>query len=55
MKSSDKDLPPARPANDPDEATGLPGVATWPGVYFFVFASFILWVLLLLALTMSYS
>ncbi len=55
MKSPDADIPPAAPVEDRDEATGLPGLATWRGVYLFVFGSFILWVLLLLALTMSYS
>ncbi len=56
MKSSENDLTPAAaPAGQRDEATDLPGLPTWRGVYFFVFGSFILWVLLLLALTMSYS
>ena len=40
---------------DPDDVTGLPGLRTWRGVYLFVFGCFILWVLLLLALTMSFS
>jgi len=40
---------------DVDEVTGLPGLRTWRGVYLFVFGCFILWVLLLLALTVSYS
>jgi hypothetical protein len=43
------------PPDDRDEATGLPGLRTWRGVYLFVFGCFILWVLLLLALTVSYS
>jgi len=56
MKSSDGssssvDTPPA----DGDETTGLPGLRTWRGVYVLVLASFILWVVLLLVLTMSYS
>lgn len=38
-----------------DEITSLPGLRTWPRVYLFVFGCFVLWVLLLLALTMSYS
>ncbi len=38
-----------------DEITSLPGLRSWRGVYLFVFGCFILWVLLLLALTMSYS
>ena len=43
------------PSNNQDQLTGLPGLRTWRGVYLFVFGSFILWVLLLLALTMSFS
>ena len=38
-----------------DELTSLPGLRTWRSVYLFVFGCFILWVLLLLALTVSYS
>lgn len=38
-----------------DEATGLPGLRSWRHVYLFVFASFVMWVLLLLALTEFYS
>ncbi|MBU6411237.1 MAG: hypothetical protein KGJ60_05865 [Verrucomicrobiota bacterium] len=40
---------------DADERTGLPGLRTWSGVYLFVFGCFVLWVVLLLALTASYS
>ena len=43
------------PSDSREELTGLPGLRTWRGVYLFVFGSFILWVLLLLVLTMSYS
>ncbi len=32
-------------------ATGLPWPRTWPGVYLLVTGSFILWVVLLIALT----
>jgi len=35
--------------------TGLPLFRTWRGVYVFVFGCFILWVVLLLALTALYS
>jgi len=38
-----------------DELTGLPRLRTWRGVYVFVFGCFILWVVLLLALTVSFS
>ena len=38
-----------------DEATGLPLLRSWKGVYFFVFGSFLLWVALLLALTRFFS
>ena len=43
------------PSGNQDETTGLPLLHTWRSVYLFVFGSFILWVLLLLALTMSFS
>ena len=42
-------------SDDRDELTSLPGLHTWPRVYLFVFGCFILWVLLLLALTVHYS
>jgi hypothetical protein len=35
--------------------TGFPGLHTWRGVYIFVFSSFILWVVLLFALTRMFS
>jgi hypothetical protein len=43
------------PADNQDELTGLPGLRSWRHVYLFVFACFVLWVLLLLALTVLYS
>jgi len=43
------------PCDGQKEATGFPVMRTWRGVYVFVFGSFILWVLLLLALTAHYS
>ncbi|HLX94604.1 MAG TPA: hypothetical protein VKU37_02560 [Verrucomicrobiae bacterium] len=43
------------PPENRDELTSLPWLRTWRGVYLFVFGCFVLWVLLLLALTMSYS
>ncbi len=43
------------PSDGQDELTGLPGLRTWRGVYIFVFGCFVLWVVLLLALTVSFS
>lgn len=43
------------PSDGQDELTGLPGLRTWRDVYLFVFVCFALSVVLLLALTMSYS
>jgi hypothetical protein len=40
---------------DSDERTGLPGLRTWRAVYLFAFGCFVLWVVLLLALTVLYS
>jgi hypothetical protein len=51
--------PGAAPVTDasgrPDETTGLPGLRTWRAVYLVVFGCVILWVLLLLLLTVTYS
>ena len=56
MKSPEANIPPAyTPPDVGDEATGLPGLHTWRSVYVFVFACFVLSVLLLLALTVIYS
>jgi hypothetical protein len=38
-----------------DDATGLPGLSTWGGVYLFVFGVFVLWVVLLTSLSMIFS
>ena len=38
-----------------DKATGLPWFNTWPAVYIFVLVSFVIWVGLLLALTVTFS
>jgi hypothetical protein len=46
---------PNRPAGGPDEETGLPGLRSWRAVYGWVFASFLLWVGLLAALSEIYS
>ena len=37
------------------ELTGLPWPKTWKGAYFLVIGSFILWLLLLIALTESFA
>ena len=56
MKSSEaRNAPVDAPPDNRDELTGLPWLRTWRGVYLFVFGCFVLWVLLLLALTVSYS
>jgi hypothetical protein len=56
MKVSQDDIPSAEmPSGGREEPTGLPFFKTWRGVYFFVLGCFILWVLLLVALTASYS
>ena len=38
-----------------DDATGLPWPRTWPAVYVLVMGSFVLWVVLLYALTAMFS
>jgi hypothetical protein len=38
-----------------DDKTGLPGLPTWPRVYWLVAGSFILWVALLVTLTLTFS
>ena len=38
-----------------EEATRLPGFDTWRNVYWFVFGSFILWVVLLVVLSVIFS
>jgi hypothetical protein len=44
---------PTSPSSDND--TGLPLLPTWRAVYLFVLATFILWVVLLTALSQIYS
>ena len=47
---------PPKPAGvSSDQTTGLPWPGTWRGVYVLVFASFVLWVELLVALTVIFS
>lgn len=56
MKPSEGNITPAEvPLDGKDELTGLPGLRTWRGVYIFVFGCFILWVVLLFALTVCFS
>jgi hypothetical protein len=56
MKSTVPDDEQASPAPRIDpEKTGLPGLPTWTTVYFFVLASFALWLALLIWLTNSFS
>ena len=38
-----------------DQSTGLPGLRSWPAVYWFVGGTFMLWLMLLTALTWWYS
>jgi hypothetical protein len=38
-----------------NKETGLPVFKTWPAVYLFVFATFVLWVVLLAALEKFFS
>ena len=42
-----------KPAPD-DEATGLPGLRTWPAVYATVLGVFVVWVALLAWLSVSF-
>ena len=39
----------------PNEDTGLPGFRTWKSVYFFVLASFAVWIALLMALSWMFE
>jgi hypothetical protein len=56
MKASETHPAPVdAPPTGVDDRTGLPWFRTWRDVYAFVLVTFILWVALLLALTLSYS
>ena len=46
-------MPPPSALND--GCTGLPGFSSWPKVYWLVAASFVLWVMFLLALTKIFA
>ena len=45
----------ALPPETDHESTGLPGLRSWPSVYWLVLAIFVLWVGLLTWLTEHYS
>jgi hypothetical protein len=49
------DIPATDQPKDDIERTGLPWPPTWKGVYLFVIGSFVLWLLLLVALTESFA
>ena len=56
MKPPEDNAGPAEsPAGSENELTSLPGLRTWRHVYLFVFGCFVLWVVLLLVLTTSFS
>ena len=42
-------------AGEGEESTGLPGMKSWRDVYWYVFASFVIVVLLLAIFTWTYS
>ena len=43
------------PPENPDDATGLPGIREWRTVYTVVFGIFVLWIGLLAWLTAAYA
>lgn len=43
------------PQKPSDETTGLPGLRTWRRVYAFVLITFLVWIVLLVALTKAFS
>lgn len=49
MSSDQKQNPPS------DATTGLPGLRSWRAVYLAVFGTFLLWIVLLTALTRFFS
>ena len=50
-----EDAPSGAAGTSNSETTGLPWLDTWRGVYAFVFACFVVWVGLLIALTVIFS
>jgi hypothetical protein len=55
MKPSGTPAPPGPEPSVDQEGTGLPVFRTWLAVYWFVFAAFAAWVVLLTALTRAFS
>jgi len=55
MKPSGTPAPPGPEHRVDQEGTGLPLFRTWRAVYWFVFAAFAAWVVLLTALTRAFS
>jgi hypothetical protein len=51
MTNSDAETP----VPSDDDATELPALPTWPRVYAFVLGVFVLWVILLTALSRAYT
>ena len=49
------DSPPDSTAAVDDRATGLPLLRTWPAVYLFVLGTFVLWIILLVAVTRKFA
>ena len=49
-RTSPQDARPPSEGGQEDSGTGLPGFRTWRRVYWVVFGSFVLWVLLLVLL-----
>ncbi len=52
---STSDPSPGPPGDAGEATTGLPWPRTWPGVYAFVFGSFLMWVALLVVLKAVFS
>jgi hypothetical protein len=48
-------MPPRIESTSSDESPGVPGFRTWRGVYLFVFAAFLLVVILLAVFTHAYA
>jgi hypothetical protein len=53
--SSSSDPSPGPPGDAGEATTGLPWPRSWPGVYVFVFGSFLTWVVLLVVLKVVFS
>jgi hypothetical protein len=55
MNSDLADTRPDPPIVADDEATDLPALRTWPVVYAFVLGTFVVWIVLLTALSRAFS